>query len=159
MITDGLFIYSVRSIQHSANFYSFQPTNIKIYCIWSYQYAVSVCDHPMSKSSPRSYHTIQSTAVQRTSTDKIYKAVKQGGGGRNEVWDRVAMLSQLATWSIHGVVSSFWMMMQQAIFSHEMEAMAITTTMPWNHLLLRGSILLTKKLKVVCLPENFVIVM
>jgi len=57
------------------------------------------------------------------------------GGDRNEVWDRVAMLSQLATRSIHDVVSGFWTMMQQAIFSREMEAMAITTTMPWNHLL------------------------
>ena len=51
-----------------------------------------------------------------------------GGGGRNEV-----MLSQLATRSIYDVVSGFWTMMQQAIFSRGMEAMAITTTMLWSH--------------------------
>ena len=51
-----------------------------------------------------------------------------GGGGRNEV-----MLSQLATRSIYDEVSGFWTMMQQAIFSRGMEAMAITTTMLWSH--------------------------
>ncbi len=43
-------------------------------------------------------------------------------GDRNVVCDRIAMFSQLVTRSIHDLVSGFWTIMQQAIFSCDMES-------------------------------------